>query len=157
MHISDWSSTCALPSIRPSAIARRKKAAICSGIGLFSARSTWNTLQTGKASAISWPYMESDFGTHDTTKRRVSEPEFLCPDGSRPMYVPPAFRLDDRAAAIEVMRVHPFAMLAAATGPGAVEITHLPILVDRDGEVVTLRGHVARAKDRKSTRLNSSH
>src|SRR3546814_1218774 len=89
--------------------------------------------------------MESDFGTHDTTKRRVSEPEFLCPDGSRPMYVPPAFRLDDRAAAIEVMRVHPFAMLAAATGPGAVEITHLPILVDRDGEVVTLRGHVARA------------
>src|SRR3546814_7808916 len=43
------------------------------------------------------------------------------------------------------MRVHPFAMLAAATGPGAVEITHLPILVDRDGEVVTLRGHVARA------------
>src|SRR3546814_1620967 len=43
------------------------------------------------------------------------------------------------------MRVHPFAILAAATGPGAVEITHLPILVDRDGEVVTLRGHVARA------------
>src|SRR3546814_9739767 len=70
---------------------------------------------------------------------------FLCPDGGRPMYGPPAFRLDDRAAAIEVMRVHPFAMLAAATGPGAVEITHLPILVDRDGEVVTLRGHVARA------------
>src|SRR3546814_10795276 len=43
------------------------------------------------------------------------------------------------------MRVHPFAMLAAAPGPGAVELTPLPILVDRDGEVVTLRGHVARA------------
>src|SRR3546814_17932579 len=88
--------------------------------------------------------MESDFGTHDTTKRRVSEPEFLCPDGSRPMYVPPAFRLDDRAAAIEVMPVHQFALLAAATGPGAVEINHLPTLVDRAGEVVTIRGPVAR-------------
>src|SRR3546814_12764633 len=89
--------------------------------------------------------MESDFGTHDTTKRRVSEPEFLCPDGRRPMYVPPAFRLDDRAAAIEVMRVHPFAMLADATGHGAVEVTHLPILVDRAGEVVTSRGQLGRA------------
>src|SRR3546814_4461512 len=36
-------------------------------------------------------------------------------------------------------------MGAAATGPGAADSTHLPILVDRDGEVVTLRGHVARA------------
>lgn len=61
------------------------------------------------------------------------------------MYTPPAFRLADRAAALELMRAHPFAMLVAATGPGAVEITHLPILVDVDGDSLTLRGHVAKA------------
>lgn len=61
------------------------------------------------------------------------------------MYIPPAFRLDDRTVALELMRAHPFAMLVAATGPGAVEITHLPILVDVDGEALTLRGHVSKA------------
>lgn len=61
------------------------------------------------------------------------------------MYMPPAFRLDDRAAALEVMRAHPFVVLIAATGPGAVEITHLPILVDSAGDALVLRGHVSKA------------
>lgn len=61
------------------------------------------------------------------------------------MYIPPAFRLDDRAAALELMRGNPFAQLVVATGRGAVEITHLPILVDVDGESLTLRGHVSKA------------
>lgn len=61
------------------------------------------------------------------------------------MYIPPAFRLDDRAVALEVMRGHPFALLVAATGRGEVEISHLPILVDIDGETIALRGHVSRA------------
>src|SRR3546814_11640549 len=100
--------------------------------------------------------MESDFGTHDTTKRRVSEPEFLCPDGSRPMYVPPAFRLDDRAAAIEVMRVHPFAMLAAATGPADVAPPHPPIMVDRHGQVAALRGLCSRATPHARPSLDST-
>lgn len=63
------------------------------------------------------------------------------------MYMPPAFRLDDHAAAIEVMRGHPFALLIAATGPGELQIAHLPILVDAGPEsgVLSLRGHVAKA------------
>lgn len=61
------------------------------------------------------------------------------------MYMPPAFRLDDRAVAVELMRAHPFAMLVAATGPGAVEITHLPVLAAVEGETLTLRGHVSKA------------
>lgn len=61
------------------------------------------------------------------------------------MYTPPAFRLEDRALALELMRAHPFAMLVAATGPGVAEITHLPVLVDVDGDTLTLRGHVAKA------------
>lgn len=61
------------------------------------------------------------------------------------MYMPPAFRLDDRATAVEVMRGHPFALLVVATGRGEVEISHLPILVDVDGDQIGLRGHVSRA------------
>lgn len=60
------------------------------------------------------------------------------------MYIPPAFRLEDRAAALEVMRGHPFALLVVATARGAVEITHLPVLVDGDGDAVVLRGHVSK-------------
>lgn len=61
------------------------------------------------------------------------------------MYIPPAFRLDDRGAALEVMRAHPFALLVVATAAGEVEITHLPVLVDAGADAVTLRGHVSRA------------
>lgn len=61
------------------------------------------------------------------------------------MYIPPAFRLDDRAAALEVMRGNPFALLVVATGRGEVEITHLPVMVDVDGDALALRGHVSKA------------
>lgn len=65
------------------------------------------------------------------------------------MYIPPAFRLADHAAALEVMRRHPFALLVLATGAGETEIAHLPLLIDIDGEgegaVLWVRGHVAKA------------
>lgn len=61
------------------------------------------------------------------------------------MYIPPAFRLDDRAAALEVMRAHPFALLVVATARGELEITHLPILVDGNGGTPVLHGHVSKA------------
>lgn len=61
------------------------------------------------------------------------------------MYTPPAFRLDDRATALEVMHGNPFALLVIATGRGELEITHLPILVAADGDDLALRGHVSRA------------
>lgn len=60
------------------------------------------------------------------------------------MYIPPAFRLEDRSAIVTVMRDHAFAVLVAH-GEAAVEITHLPLLVEeRQGDLV-IRGHVARA------------
>jgi len=60
------------------------------------------------------------------------------------MYVPPAFRLDDPAACLAVMRAHPFALLMTA-GPGGIAATPLPVLVDPDaGPHGTLYGHLAR-------------
>lgn len=60
------------------------------------------------------------------------------------MYIPPAFKLDDIDTALAVMRDHPFAILVAQH-QDAVEIVHLPLLVDRQGDALTVRGHVARA------------
>jgi transcriptional regulator len=61
------------------------------------------------------------------------------------MYIPPAFRLEDRDATLETMRANPFALLVVATARGELEITHLPVLLDADGDDLTLRGHVSRA------------
>lgn len=61
------------------------------------------------------------------------------------MYIPPAFRFDDRDAAIETMRDNPFALLVVATARGELEITHLPVLLDVEGDALTLRGHVSKA------------
>ncbi len=60
------------------------------------------------------------------------------------MYTPPAFRLDDRNAALAVMRENAFAVLVAHA-PDGIEITHLPLLVDQRGDDLVVRGHVARA------------
>jgi transcriptional regulator len=59
------------------------------------------------------------------------------------MYVPPHFRLDDPALQLELMRKHPFATVIG-TVDGALEIAHIPLLVDlRQGRFV-IHGHVAR-------------
>lgn len=60
------------------------------------------------------------------------------------MYIPPAFRLDDRAATLAVMRENAFAILVAHSAEG-IEITHLPLMVEQRGEDLVIRGHVARA------------
>lgn len=60
------------------------------------------------------------------------------------MYTPPAFRLDDRDAALAVMRENGFAILVAHCDD-ALEITHLPLLVEARADALTIRGHVAKA------------
>ena len=61
------------------------------------------------------------------------------------MYVPPAFRDDDRASLHAAMRAARLASLVTATADGLIA-TPLPLLLDdADGEHGTLYGHVARA------------
>lgn len=57
------------------------------------------------------------------------------------MYLPAAFRSDDRALLLSLMQQHPFATLIAIED-GEPEITHVPLLA-RD-EPLRLHGHVAR-------------
>src|SRR3546814_6683296 len=65
------------------------------------------------------------------------------------MYVPEAFRLDDRALVAEVIGAYDFALLvtAPATTPGGrAQASHLPFLYDpEDGPDGTLLAHMARA------------
>lgn len=61
------------------------------------------------------------------------------------MYVPPAFREDDRQVLHEVMRAARLSNLVTATADGVIA-TPLPLfLVDTEGEQGVIYGHVARA------------
>lgn len=61
------------------------------------------------------------------------------------MYVPEAFRLDDRARVAEVLHAYDFALLVTAPG-GKAQASHLPFMYEPDeGPEGTLYAHMARA------------
>jgi transcriptional regulator len=59
------------------------------------------------------------------------------------LYVPPHFRVEDRARLVDFMRAHAFATLICG-GDAALHVSHVPLLVDLDGDAIRVRGHVAR-------------
>ena len=59
------------------------------------------------------------------------------------LYVPSHFHVEERARLVDFMREHAFATLVSS-GDGGVDVSHVPLLVDLDGETIRLRGHVAR-------------
>lgn len=60
------------------------------------------------------------------------------------MYVPPAFRIEDRDEIYAFVERNAFGTLVSRNA-GTQIATHLPFVVVRNGENVVLRGHVARA------------
>ena len=60
------------------------------------------------------------------------------------LYVPPHFRVEERAELVDFMRHNAFATLVSA-GDAGLYASHIPLLVDVVGDKVMLRGHVARA------------
>jgi transcriptional regulator len=59
------------------------------------------------------------------------------------LYIPPHFRVDERGQLVEFMRAHAFATLVSC-GESGPEVSHVPLLVDVEGDAMRLRGHVAR-------------
>jgi transcriptional regulator len=59
------------------------------------------------------------------------------------IYLPEAFRVENRQALLAHATAHPFATVITSDGPGGLLVSHLPLLVDTHREV--LRGHLARA------------
>lgn len=60
------------------------------------------------------------------------------------MYIPAHHAEPDRARLLRLMHDHPFATLITAPD-GVPFATHLPVLVEEDGDQLTLHSHVARA------------
>ena len=61
------------------------------------------------------------------------------------MYVPTHFQQDDPAELRRLMRAHPFATLVTVGPDGAPFASHVPILVEDEGDALFLRTHLARA------------
>ncbi len=60
------------------------------------------------------------------------------------MYLPDQFRADDPALLAEIIRRHDFATLVT-TRDGVPYASHIPVLLDGEGDTLAIRGHVARA------------
>jgi transcriptional regulator len=60
------------------------------------------------------------------------------------LYVPTHFRVEERTRLVDFMREHAFATLISG-GDAGLHVSHVPLIVDLDGEAMRLRGHVARA------------
>jgi len=60
------------------------------------------------------------------------------------LYVPTHFRVEERTRLVDFMREHAFATLISS-GEAGLHVSHVPLIVDLDGEAMRLRGHVARA------------
>lgn len=61
------------------------------------------------------------------------------------MYQPAHFRIDDQAELLSFMAQHPFAVLVTVDAGGVPFATHLPLLVQPEGDKLFLRSHLARA------------
>jgi transcriptional regulator len=60
------------------------------------------------------------------------------------MYIPNAFRVDDRGELLAFMRAHSFATLVSVID-GEPFATHLPLAIEERGDAVVVTGHVAKA------------
>ncbi len=61
------------------------------------------------------------------------------------MYIPAYFQQDDPAELRRLMRAHSFATLVTVGPDGAPFASHVPILVEEEGNTLFLRTHLARA------------
>jgi transcriptional regulator len=72
------------------------------------------------------------------------------------IYVPPHFRVEDRERLVDFMRAHAFATLVSA-GAAGLDVSHVPLLIDLEGESIRLRGHLARANAQWETLEGARH
>jgi transcriptional regulator len=60
------------------------------------------------------------------------------------MYQPPQFQAKDHAQALEIIRAHPFASLISMDDAGLPFVTHLPLHLEEQGDMLVLFGHCAK-------------
>lgn len=57
------------------------------------------------------------------------------------------FQETDREEILDFIRKHPLGMVSGVDRSGSIAATHVPLLLDTNGEQLTLRGHVMRKTD----------
>ena len=60
------------------------------------------------------------------------------------MYIPEFNRQENRAATLAFMRANPFAILVSKVN-GVPFATHLPVLIEEQGDQIIVQGHMAKA------------
>jgi transcriptional regulator len=60
------------------------------------------------------------------------------------MYLPKHFEITEDAPALEIMRAHNFAMLVSNDDAGVPFVSHLPLVVEKQGDTIRIEGHVAK-------------
>ena len=73
------------------------------------------------------------------------------------LYVPAAFRVDDRRELVGFIDRHAFGTLVSS-GPAGMHVSHIPFLVDaEEGGAVRLLGHVARGNEHWRALEDAAH
>ena len=61
------------------------------------------------------------------------------------LYIPKHFREEDESALVKLIEANAFGTLVSASPEGALHVSHIPFEVRREGAVLRLLGHLARA------------
>ncbi len=72
------------------------------------------------------------------------------------LYVPPVFRVEERAALVDFIERNAFGTLVSS-GPAGLEVSHVPFLVETQGEALTLLTHFARANPHARSLGSAEH
>lgn len=72
------------------------------------------------------------------------------------MYVPRHFRQDDRETLLALVERNAFGTLVSS-GAAGLHVSHIPFVVDREGDTVKLLGHVARANEQWKALEEAQH
>jgi transcriptional regulator len=72
------------------------------------------------------------------------------------LYVPPLFRADDRGAVCALIEKNAFGTLVSS-GPSGLHVSHIPFVLEREGEAIRLLGHVARANPQWEALESAQH
>jgi transcriptional regulator len=72
------------------------------------------------------------------------------------LYVPPLFRADDRDAVCDLVEKNAFGTLVSS-GPSGLHVSHIPFVLEREGDAIRLLGHVARANPQWEALESAQH
>lgn len=72
------------------------------------------------------------------------------------LYVPPAFRVEQRSALVDFIERNAFGTLVSS-GPAGLQVSHVPFLVEAQGEALTLLTHFARGNPQARSLEGAEH